>query len=391
MKVLGMTQVVFLLLCDSVLLLLYRNRGHRDKDSRRKVLIIRLDAIGDFVLWLDSVRALRGLYPSKQFEITLLANALWTSLANDIGAFDVVWPLDRKKLIWNPFYRFKLLLKIRKAGFDQVLHPTFSRETCFGDSVVRISGSLTRIGSQGDFSNNSLLAKRITDRWYTKLLPIREPKMMELRRHAEFIHYLGCPTFRPSIPQLKVQYDFPMGFTHKKYYVVVPGAGAQYRQWPLENFARTAKCVYDLTGLTAVVCGDTSETLLAKRLARFHPDLFHDWAGKTSLNELVAIIEGAEFVLSNETSAVHIAAALQVPSVCILGGGHFGRFLPYDIDDEKTTLAPYPVYVEMNCFNCNWICRYSVPKGRSVPCIENVGVAEVLKEIRNVLKSMGTD
>ncbi len=391
MKILGMTQVVFLLLCDSVLLLLYRNRGHRDKDLRQKVLIIRLDAIGDFVLWLDSARALRKLYPGEKFELTLLGNFLWTSVAEDIEAFDAVWPLNRKSFIWNPFYRFKLLLKIRKAGFDQVIHPTLSRETCFGDSVVRISGSLTRIGSQGDFSNNSLLAKRITDRWYTKLLPVREPKMMELRRHAEFIHHLGCPTFKPSIPQLKVQYDFPTGFTHEKYYVVVPGAGAQYRQWPLENFAKTAKCVYDLTGMTAVVCGSTSEILLAEQLVRFYPDLFHDWAGKTSLNELVAIIGGAEFVLSNETSAVHIAAALQVPSVCILGGGHFGRFLPYDIDDEKTTLAPCPVYVEMNCFNCNWICCFPVLKGRSVPCIEKVEVGEVLKGIRKVLKITETD
>ena len=209
--------------------------------------------------------------------------------------------------------------------------------------------------------------------------------MMELQRHAEFVHGLGCLEFKPSAPFLELQYDFPEGFCYENYYIVVPGAGAQYRQWPQENFARIAREVHELTGLKAVICGNQSETRLAESLCRLQPDIFHDWAGKTSLQELVAIIHGAKFVLSNETSAVHIAAALKVPSVCILGGGHFGRFLPYPLGDEEEGFAPVPVYEQMDCYNCNWDCVYTFVDGCPAPCVERVKVAAVWDAIEQLL------
>ncbi len=374
-----------LFLWDSIWLGLFRTKQQKSRQARQKVLIIRLDAIGDFVLWLDAARALRECYPRKQFDVTLLANAVWAPLAKDLGIFDSVWSLDRKKFIWNPFYRLKQFLLVRRQYFELVVHPVTSREFSFGDSLVRASGALSRIGSQGDIVNSSPFSKKISDSWYTKLLIAEQGEMPELQRHDEFIRDLGCAEFKSSVPSFTFQYDLPAGFVHQKFYVVVPGAGAQYRQWPLENFAQIARSVYDLTGLTAVVCGAKSESSLGDRLIDIQPGLFKNWVGKTSLRELVAIINAAEFVLSNETSAIHIAALLNVPSVCILGGGHFGRFLPYEVDNKKVKNVPLPVYVAMDCFHCNWQCRFNVPKGRPAPCVENVKVEAALKTIEQVL------
>lgn len=374
-----------LFLLDSFWLGLLRTKEQRSRQPRQKVLIIRLDAIGDFVLWLDSARALRECYPRKQFDVTLLGNAAWASLAEDLGIFDSVWYLDRKSFIWNPFYRIKQFVLLRRQCFDLVVHPVTSREFSFGDSLVRASGALSRVGSQGDSVNSSLFSKKISDSWYTKLLITGQGEIPELQRHDEFIRGLGCAGFKASFPSFTAQYDLPAGFFHEKFYVVVPGAGAQYRQWPLENFAQMAKSIYDLTGLTAVICGAKSESPLGDRLIDIQPGLFTNWVGKTSLRELVAIISRAEFVLSNETSAIHIAAALNVPSVCILGGGHFGRFLPYEIDNEKAKNVPLPVYVEMDCFHCNWQCRFRVSKGHPAPCVEKVKIEAVWKAVEQVL------
>ncbi len=381
----GLFHVLLLVSLDSLTLLFCRSRRHSDEALRQKVLIIRLDAIGDFILWLNSARALRKLYPKEQYELTLLGNSLWASLAADLGLFDVVWPLERKRFVQNLFYRINFILKVRRTGFDQVVHPVVSRELCQGDSLVRATGALNRIGARGDTTNTSLLAKKISDGWYTSLLPAGAGEMSELRRHAEFVRGLGYADFEPSLPCLDIQPVGPKGFTLDKYYVVVPGAGHPYRQWPLENFAQIAQSVYDLTGMTAVVCGDASEAVLGERLVKAQPDLFHDWVGKTSLLELVAIIKNADFVLSNETSAAHIAAAVGVRSVCILGGGHFGRFLPYAVDDEVAKPVPIPVYMPMDCFNCNWDCRFNVPAGAPVPCIENVQVDAVWSTVEHVL------
>ena len=72
-------------------------RPARAENSRLKVLILRPDALGDLVLWLDAAEALRGLYPPDKYEITLLVNQNWQTLAAQLPWFDGVWGMDRRK------------------------------------------------------------------------------------------------------------------------------------------------------------------------------------------------------------------------------------------------------------------------------------------------------
>ena len=67
---------------------------HSEK-AENKILIIRLDAIGDFILWLDAAQHFKKLYPDK--KIILLGNRAWTDLAKKFHYWDEVWELDRRK------------------------------------------------------------------------------------------------------------------------------------------------------------------------------------------------------------------------------------------------------------------------------------------------------
>ena len=100
-------------------------------------------------------------------------------------------------------------------------------------------------------------------------------------------------------------------------------------------------------------------------------------AGKTSLQQLTTIIAGAQLLVSNETSAVHIAAAVGVPSVCIVGGGHYGRFVPYDEKVGDHRPLPLVATRKMECFGCNWVCKFHPAKGKPMPCIEEIPVDTV--------------
>lgn len=378
----GLVHVFFLILFDSVILF-FCKVGRRAQVPVKKILVVRLDAIGDFVLWLGAAQTLRTLYPEKKYQLTLLGNSLCAPLAAEIDVFNDVWPLDRKRFIRSLIYRYQIIKKVRCAGFDVVVHPVVSRELCYGDTLVRASGAQSRIGSSGDTSNTSYLAKMLADRWYTKLIPVNGGNKSELRRHTEFMRGLGCSNYIPSIPTLPVKLDLPVGFDLKEYVVVVPGAGARSRQWPLENFIEISRLVYGASGVPVVVCGDKTETCLGNQLLEALPGIVHNWAGQTNLLELVAIIGNAKFVVSNETSAVHVAAVSGVPSVCILGGGHFGRFLPYS--DSDLSHLSFPVYLPMDCYDCNWDCCFSVSDGAPVPCIKNIEVAAVWKAVNQVL------
>ncbi len=109
-------------------------------------------------------------------------------------------------------------------------------------------------------------------------------------------------------------------------------------------------------------------------------------AAKTTLPEFVEVIRRAKILVSNDTAAVHISAAVGTPSVCILGGGHYGRFLPYSLETENST-TPVSVIHKMDCYNCNWICTQPSKKGKAAPCIANIRVEQVLNVVKQILSS----
>ena len=350
--------------------------------SPEKILIVRLDAIGDFVLWLDAARGYRELYPREKYQLTLLGNSLWTPLCEGLGIFDEVWFLDRRKFSKNLFYRIALLKQIRNHGFGIAIHPSYSRDFMFGDAVIRASNATERIGSSGDCSNIISNKKLVSDQWYTTLVPATSEPITELGRNAEFLRGLGLPGFRSSVPELSVKIKSPVSLD--KYYVLFPGAGGKVRQWPLENFAQLAEKIYSATGWIGVVCGGTKEVILGELLTETAAAPLQNWAGRTSLQELVATIAQAQLLFSNDTSAVHIAAAVSTPSVCVLGGGHYGRFLPYRVEQETTRPLPVVCAFRMDCYGCNWDCPYCSPT-EVAPCIARITVDEVWKAMKGLI------
>lgn len=382
-KFLGFLRCIFLLLVDWLCLFIPHQT---DKGLKKKILFIRLDAIGDFILWLNAAKEIRRLYPQGEYEITLLGNQIWTSIAEKLPYFDRVLSLDRRKFLNNPFYRLKVLKNIRQAGFNIVIQPTFSREFLFGDAIVRVSGAEKRIGSQGDFSNIMPWQKRISDRWYTKLISASDKSLMEIERNAEFMKELGLKEIRAGIPSLPVSGNLPSGFDLSDYYVIFPGAGVELKKWPLSHFKELHRRIFEATGWVGVVCGGQGEKLLGETIEQYVDVPLQNWIGRTSLRELVEIIAKAHILIGNDTSAVHIAAAVSTPAVCILGGGHFGRFLPYRLEVETDRPLPEAVFHKMECFGCNWRCIYPIRRGEPAPCVANVLVDMVWEEVENVLE-----
>ena len=170
------------------------------------------------------------------------------------------------------------------------------------------------------------------------------------------------------------------------YCVLFPGAGSNSRQWPIAHFATLTDKIYRQSGLTVVVCGSPDEQGLAESLISQTGVPIVNMTGKTNLVELAVIIKDASFLVSNETSAIHFAAAVSTLAFCLLGGGHYGRFMPYDI--ENKTKKPHPVAIihQMDCFNCNWRCRYFIKDNEPAPCIEKISVEEVFAALQPLFK-----
>jgi len=352
------------------------------KEIRSKtLLLIRLDRIGDYVLFRNFIEVLKKSEKYKGYKITLIGNVVWRELSEIFDkefVDDFIW-VDTKKLRENVSYRRNILKDISNRGFEVAIHPTFSREL-FMDAIVKASNAEERIGSQGDCSNIKPWQKRLSDRWYSHLIPTSAEPITELQRNADFIKGLGITSPHGRIPYIEITQSKTHVVNEDDYYIVAPGALWGYRRWPLEHFAEIAGRIYDATGLLGLVCGSAEERNLGEKLKDLSDAWLENIAGKTTLSELAKVIKGSRFVVGNETGVIHIASAAGTFAICILGGGHYGRFVPYQA--ESTPTAPLHVEYKMDCFGCNWLCKYECGVNAPYPCIRNISVDSVWSKVQ---------
>ncbi len=346
--------------------------------QKEGVLLVRLDLIGDFVLWLDSAQAYRQLYPNK--KITLAVNSACTELARALPHWDEVIGVNVQRLRSDMGYRLRTLIKLRWRNLEIAIQPTFSREFV-GDLALRATNSSERIGYTGDTNNITVTQKVETDRWYRKLI-VNEPTCtMELSINAHFVRKLGCVDFLSSVPVIPKTTTLSARLQIKSPYVLIaPGASWQPKRWPLGHFAELVEKLDSQFNLHFVLVGSQDDHKLCERLAQ---DLglsnLTNLAGQTSLLELVELVREATLVVTNDSAPVHIAVATHTPSVCILGGGHFGRFLPYKIESGSSSDLPSTLTTPMECFNCNWVCPFIDELVSTTPCISNVPASDVMQ------------
>lgn len=350
------------------------------------VLLVRLDAIGDFVLWLDAAKTLVGYYHKKGYSVVLIGNNAWANWAREMQLANEVWGVDVSRFNEQLSYRLQWLFRARRVGSEIAIQPNYSRKFREGDSLIRVSGANERIGSVGDGESITPFFKFWSDTWFTQLIPAVAMPLMELKRNAEFMRGLGFANYQARLPIIQqVPNALPNCLLQKPYAVFVATASWEGREWPIDNFINIGHRLIE-RGMQIVVVGVQGDH---ERIACLINDLSGnvlDLVGATSLGELVEVLRDASIVVTNETSSLHIGVAVNVPTICILGGGHFGRFAPYETEviDEDRNL-PIMVIEPMACFGCNWKCQYVRESGEAVKCIKDISVEKVWDAVEMIL------
>lgn len=373
--------------------------------KNKNILIFKTDAIGDAIIWLDSAKEYKKHFPD--YELTLLCNQNWLEIAEKLPYFDKIITINKDRFLRSPKYRFLTLIKLSRVSYDKIINPIYSRDYFVTDALIRNLKAKEKIGSTGNYENTdnslssftshyqkrSLKLKLKADKFYTKLIDANPQSLMELNRNSEFIRNYIDPGFQSQLPKIPFKIEPFEKLKAKKYVVLFLGAGTLRRVWPIENYATVIHAIsmdFDI-----VLSGGKDEITLyqafeEKILSNTDRKVFN-FIGKTTLPELISIISGASFIISNETSASHIAVAVGVPSVCILSGAHFGRFLPYapeKITAKERRFLPKIANHYMACYYCNHHCIYIQDKITTYPCIIKISpevVVEKIIEIQNTL------
>ena len=351
------------------------------------LLLVRLDAIGDYTLFRNFIEIFKKSKKYCGYEITLCGNIAWRDLAEDYDKifFDnFIW-IDRRKFTRNPIYRFKELRNINQYGFEIAIQPTYSREFFYGDVVIKASGAKERIGSEGDLSNIVKWQKKISDKYYTILVPATEESIFEFFRNKEFFEYILEEKIELNKPNFKINKETVKIPIYNPYTVIFPGAGSKDRRWQSHKFAEVADYVYKRYRYNIIIAGSKTDKMLSEDIKKKTENAnIINLSGKITLTQLVNLIKNAKMLISNETCTVHIAAAVGTKTICISTGFRFGRFDPYPKEIFNKIIYVYPGVIQKRIHDYKYLAekyRYVLPPGT----INTIPVYKVKQSIDNLL------
>lgn len=345
--------------------------------STNNALFVKLDFIGDFFLWLPYARRLVAHFTNQGHTITLLANAAWASfVAAEFPQCKVV-PVDVTAMRTRLTYRRTILAGVRAVQWDCLVDCGSERRFWLGDAICRAANAKESIGfatNRADVSTRVL--SKLSDRWFTKLC--FKAHVYEGACHEALLHVLGAAQipFAPAAHQ--------DGDSRLRTAIIFPGASWDGRKWPIDRFAECANHLVK-RGLRCIVAGGPADRAAGDKIRALAGVPVENRAGMTTLAELVDLVATSSIVVTNETSAAHIARYVGTPAVVIYGGGHFGRFL------SSAQRDLHPAYTAMPCFGCDWYCAYPRRPGAPVKCIEAVAASSVKSLIDRAITAKRLD
>ena len=346
------------------------------RGNRPRLLIIKTDAIGDYILFRNFIGIIAASEKFKGYQIDLLGNTLWQDIAQEhdgefVGEFIFVAAPD--DLYYTPFHIFKLSVKLFRKNYHTVLQPTFSR-TFINDGFAGFTAAKNIIGFQGDTERMNAVHKSTTDSFYTQRFTLPENITFEFDRTRFFVEQLLKQPVDIDRPFINIETG------NRKGIIIFPGAGVLKRRWEAEKFLSLIKLIIGRSEVQISIAGGAAEVEIAGYLMeRLPAGAVSNLTGKTPLKQLIELIGNSALIISNETSAVHIAAAVKTPAICILGGGHHERFAPYPLSFKY---SPVCLFEQMDCYHCNWNCIYNTPENGTFPCVAGVSIEKVWNAVQ---------
>lgn len=375
-----------------------KNYNKKKKYNTKDVILFRLDLIGDCTMFSSAAKALREFY--KDRKMTVVCLKISKPIFERIGGFDRIITVDFKPHDID-YDKLDLVIKeIQEYEFDILLQPQISRMP-LADILCVATKCNKRIAIQTLEGNSP---KNWIDyfSWiYDEIIPYPEGHKSEFDYYATFVRGIVGKQYRITKPELKFN---SQNIVNDKYFVLYVGASMEQKLWPLYRFSKVAEHIFDRTNLNAVILGVNSEKkyadLVIANVKSIYESRIIDLCGQTTIDDVIDIIGNAEFVVSNDTSGVHIACATNTPSVAINGGWHYGRFLPYSIEEHsKSDKIPLVAEKKMDCYYCGWnlekiekvnkTCLVRVKSGESSDCIQKVRTEQVIELVDKILAEEG--
>ena len=283
------------------------------REGIKKILIRGTNWIGDAVLTLPAVASIRAAYP--QAHIAMLVKP-WVA---DI--YKIFSDLDEVILYENKYDSstgvFRLAQKLKEKKFDAAILLQNAIEAAI---IAVAAGIPVRAGYDSD-ARGLLLTHKVH-----RTREIR--KVHQVDYYLEMTKALGCvPVNREMNLETKINLEDAQNVvrqyvseTNKMMIGLAPGAtyGAA-KKWFPERFAETISRINEKFPAQGIILGGRGDRDTALHVQKSSRTEIINLAGETSLREAVYLISQCRLFISNDSGLMHVAGALNIPTIAIFG------------------------------------------------------------------------
>jgi len=349
----------------------------RPASPPRRILLLRLERIGDLVMTLDAIRDVRALAPDA--EIDLVVGSWNHALATAIPFVNCVVPLDAGWLA-REGQGLGVLSMLRSAkgwrGRRYDLALNFEPDVR-SNLVASASGAARTVGWKSggggpvldlalDYdttAHTSSNARRLVRDAFGRTPPISTQPLLALPESA----------VSAAAMILHEGVNRPLVGIHVN-------GGRAIKQWEPARFAEVAARVADAGGGTIVATGSPADRpLIAALQAALSPRIVIDASRADDLLVAAAILSRLDVFITGDTGPMHLASAVGTPVVAVFGPSDPGRYATRGSSDRV-------VRIDLPCSPCNRIRR---PPARCVghtpDCLAGISSESVIEAALSVL------
>jgi heptosyltransferase-1 len=342
----------------------------------KKILIIRLSAIGDVVMASPLIGAFKRTWPTARIYWMIEDTSKPILQANPDLDDLIVWPrsrwrdLIRNKRFWTLAKESLVFVKdLRTRGFSMAVD---AQGLLKSGLWAFLSGAPERIGIGSKEGSRYLMTRVVerdeaSDRISSQYLLLAEaigldtdPFAMEVSLTPEAEKYGS--QFALSLPS--------------PYVVLSPFTTRPQKHWIGERWTQVANRIAAGMGMAAVLLGGPADAAASEEILPEESSDLLNLTGKTNLQEAAAVIKNASLLIGVDTGLTHMGYALGTPTIAL-----FGATRPYlDSGGAPGTVLYHP-------HDCS-PCRRSPTCDEDFTCMKAISVDEVIETAQSLLESL---
>jgi lipopolysaccharide heptosyltransferase II len=329
------------------------------------VLVSRLQYLGDVVLTLPVIQALRVRYPNA--EIDYLTRGASAELLKGEPTLKHVFRVPEPGEGLPAMMR--LIRRIRERRYTTAIDLYSNPRSAL---LMWLSGARLRLGGE----------RRVRKWFYTH--PVEVPS--SVRAATDFhLHFLRCLDIEPthSKPSLTITKEERKqaaatlercGLRRGKPIIGIhPGGKWEVKRWPITHYAELAQYLIKKFGVQiAVMCGPGEELYL--RQLQDHLGERAVYLPVLPIRQVAAVLQGLDAVVLSDGGIMHVAVAVATPTVGIFGSSEPEVWFPYERH------GPYaPAFMPITCRPCHMhVCSHT-------SCLKNLTVDIVADKLVTLL------